>query len=215
MMTLDVVQTGDARKLMQMVPDASVHLILTDPVYWRTDDYHWLGELAARALVDGGAVLAQVGEPFLYDAWTAFRTGAGGALVHLPLVIECYHFSTSGFRVGTTNFSSGYTPWIFGTRGPRRASLMNRFFGRRDKAWHKWGDGLAFAATYIRVLTLPGDIVLDPFTGGGTVPAACITTDRRYIACEIDPATAEHARQRLRLAPRPLLEPQPEQLALA
>lgn len=212
----NVIETGDARVLTEAIPDASISLILCDPVYWNTDDYRWLGALAARVLSDGGALLAQVGEPFWYDAETAFRTGAAGALVHLTPIIEVFHFCTSGYRTGATNFSSGYTPWLFATKGPRRCSVMNRFFGKRDKLHHRWGDGIHFAAKYVSVLTAPGDVVLDPFAGGGTVPAACIMTGRTFYACEIDPATANAANERLAHAPRPLLtEAAPAQMALA
>lgn len=214
-MRLNTVEVGDARTLTEEVPASSVSAILCDPVYWNVEDYKWLGALAARVLVDGGAVLAQVGEPFWFDAETAFRAGSAGQLVHLTPIIEVYHFSTSGYRTGATNFSSGYTPWIFATKGPKRCSVMNRVYGKRDKLWHAWGDGLHFAATYIRILTAPGDTVLDPFTGGGTVPAAAIMAGRNFLACEIDPATAASARDRLRYVAPPLLEEAAQQLELA
>jgi hypothetical protein len=208
-MRLDVIECGDAKRLTEAIPDASVHAVICDPVYWQREDYAWLGALAARVLVPGGAVLAQVGEPFLYDAWTAFRTGAEraapGALVHLTPIIEVYHFATSGYRTGATNFSSGYAPWIFATRGPKRCSIMNRTYGKRDKTHHAWGDGAHFARTYLRALTQPGEIVLDPFAGGGTVPAAAISVGRHFYACEIDPARAAAANTRLLTAPRPLV----------
>ena len=37
----------------------------------------------------------------------------------------------------------------------------------------------------IKVLTNPGDVVLDPFCGSGTVLQACIETDRRSIGIDI------------------------------
>ena len=217
-MRLDVIECGDAKILTEAIPDASVNAIITDPVYWNMGDYEWLGRLATRVLVPGGVVLAQVGEPFYYDAETAFRQGArraGAQLVHLTPIVEVYHFSTSGYKTGPTNFSSGYTPWIFATLGPRRASVMNRIYGKRDKEHHRWGDGLHFAKVYIRVLTAPGDVILDCFAGGGTVPAACVMKGRHFLACEIDPATAAQANARLREIPPPLLGEEPAQMALA
>ena len=32
----------------------------------------------------------------------------------------------------------------------------------------------------------PGDVVFDPFLGSGTTAVACILTDRKFVACEID-----------------------------
>jgi DNA modification methylase len=42
-----------------------------------------------------------------------------------------------------------------------------------------------------------GDIVLDPFCGGGTTAAICKMLDRRCISFEIDPQTADIARARV------------------
>ena len=47
---LNTIITGDARQLAEAVPDESVDLIFTDPVYDRIDDYRWLAETAARVL---------------------------------------------------------------------------------------------------------------------------------------------------------------------
>lgn len=198
---LDSIITGDAMQLGEAVPAESVDLILCDPVYWEVGQYRWLGQLAERVLVPGGVLLAQVGEPFWHPAEAAIREAA---LVPMPAIIEAYYFCTSGYRVGATNISSGYTPYIFATKGPRKVSVMNRFFGKRDKTFHEWGDGGAFALQYISVLTAPEAVVLDPFTGGGTVPAACATLGRHYVAFEINPEHAANARDRIANLPPPL-----------
>jgi DNA modification methylase len=49
----------------------------------------------------------------------------------------------------------------------------------------------------INRLTQPGDLVVEPFCGGGTIPAACKSTGRRWLASEIDKTTAIIARKRL------------------
>ena len=64
---------------------------------------------------------------------------------------------------------------------------------------------------YIDALTDDQSIVFDPFTGGGTVPAVCKMLGRNYIAFEIDPDTAERARQRVANTQPPLFVLQPEQ----
>jgi tRNA/tmRNA/rRNA uracil-C5-methylase (TrmA/RlmC/RlmD family) len=46
-------------------------------------------------------------------------------------------------------------------------------------------------------LTEAGDLVVDPFCGGGTVPAACQALGRRWLATEIDPEAIAMARKRL------------------
>ena len=48
---------GDARELAKAIPDESVDLIFTDPVYDRIDDYRWLAECASRVLKSSGTLL--------------------------------------------------------------------------------------------------------------------------------------------------------------
>jgi DNA modification methylase len=66
----------------------------------------------------------------------------------------------------------------------------------------------------LRAFTNKTYIIFDPFTGGGTVPAVCKMLQRRYLAFEIDPDTAELARERVRNTqpPLPLEMPTQEQL---
>jgi site-specific DNA-methyltransferase (adenine-specific) len=49
----------------------------------------------------------------------------------------------------------------------------------------------------VRDYTRPGDLVVDPFAGGGTTALACAIEGRRCITSEMDPVTFEKARARL------------------
>lgn len=49
----------------------------------------------------------------------------------------------------------------------------------------------------IEKLTDRGALVVDPFVGAGSVPAACKKLGRRWIGCEIDSRTAWIARGRV------------------
>lgn len=56
----------------------------------------------------------------------------------------------------------------------------------------------------------PGDLVLDPFTGSGTVGAVAIGHGRSFIGCELNPAYIDLARQRIgSVAPMFSAEAQP------
>jgi len=68
----------------------------------------------------------------------------------------------------------------------------------------------------IEASTMPDSIVLDMFTGSGSLPAVCKQLGRQYLAFEIDPDTCDIARQRVRDTQPPLfvLEPESEQLTL-
>ncbi|MBU1621856.1 MAG: hypothetical protein KJ604_20565, partial [Gammaproteobacteria bacterium] len=57
------IYTGDARELAEAIPDESVDLIFTDPVYDRIDDYRWLAEAVARVLKQDRACLVWCAQP--------------------------------------------------------------------------------------------------------------------------------------------------------
>ena len=66
-----------------------------------------------------------------------------------------------------------------------------------EKEHHDWGQGEAEARYLLTWLTEPGDLVVDPYCGGATIPAACKGLGRNWLATERDKATALVARRRL------------------
>ena len=84
-----------------------------------------------------------------------------------------------------------------------------------DKRFHAWGQDESTARYFIDCfLPKAGGIVLEPFAGGGTTPAVCRTWGWHYLAFEIDPATAERARERVHNTQPPLFIPALEQAAM-
>jgi site-specific DNA-methyltransferase (adenine-specific) len=59
------------------------------------------------------------------------------------------------------------------------------------------GKPLPLMRAIVRDYTRPGDLVVDPFAGGGTTALACAIEGRRCITSEMDPVTFEKARARL------------------
>ena len=54
----------------------------------------------------------------------------------------------------------------------------------------------------LRDFTQPGEVILDPFMGSGSVGVACLETGRRFVGVEIDPAMFAVACQRLQTVER-------------
>ena len=69
--------------------------------------------------------------------------------------------------------------------------------GGRDKRFHTWGQPESEARYLVTRLTEPGDIVVDPFCGGGTVPAVCQVSGRKWLATENNKETVAIARKRV------------------
>jgi len=56
----------------------------------------------------------------------------------------------------------------------------------------------------VRMVTPPGGLVLDPFTGSGSTGRAAMLESMRFIGCELSPEYAEIARARIRFTLGPL-----------
>ena len=58
---------------------------------------------------------------------------------------------------------------------------------------------------FMRLHSLPGDLVLDCFSGGGSTGEAAVRTGRRFLGMEIDPHWVEYSRRRIGSAQPPLV----------
>ena len=71
---------------------------------------------------------------------------------------------------------------------------------------HPTPKPVALAKHFIRLHTLPGETVLDPFMGGGSTAVAAIESGRKFVGIEIDPRWLRKSVRRCReaLAANPL-----------
>lgn len=66
-----------------------------------------------------------------------------------------------------------------------------------QKDLHEWQQHEAWVEYYLLKLTEPGDIVLDPFMGSGTVGAVALRNGRRFIGIDKNEGAYETAKERL------------------
>lgn len=76
--------------------------------------------------------------------------------------------------------------------------------GGRKKKNHVWEDNPKMFINLMSRLTETTSVIFDPFTGSGSVPVGCKMLHRNYLAFEIDPDTAEMARNRVAETQPPL-----------
>jgi len=225
----NAIVTGDARELATRIPDESIALVLTDPPFgigydewdiYSGDEYLIFLESiikeANRILIPGGLAFVFQATPKLRETWLLFPE-------HSRLFIAAKNFVQ---MCGWVPFA--YDPVIFWYKGekPRptgrardwhvgnTANTMNR--KDAEAGWHSCPRPLDTIRYMVNGFSNPKDVVVDFFAGSGTLPLACKQLNRNYIAFEIDPDTAELARERLRNTQSPLfvMEPEPEQLDL-
>lgn len=188
--------TGDARELSKRIPDESIDLIFTDPVYDRIEDYRWLAETAARVLKPDSACLAFCGIGYLPETHSAMNSNGlsyrwrfiirpvfakefHGRLCVMTQECLWYEKGRSKLRQSIFDFSMSTKKGFFGVNGAN------------------WGKSLDASSRLISTFTDGSAVIFDPFTGGATIPSVSKALNRNYIAFEIDPDIADLARERV------------------
>lgn len=211
---LNEIVTGDARVLAEKIPNESVDLIFTDPVYQNIGDYEWLSKVAARVLKPEGHLLAWQAVKYIGPTIQALNQ-------HLTYRWTLNLTRSNVSLAGTfANFFSHWTPCFWYTKGIE-PKPMRRFRDSWDVPYrnnvnpnHQWHKPEEIIRQWLGDFSQVNAIIFDPFTGGGTVPAVCKMLSRQYLAFEIDSLVAEKARERVLLTQPPLFVEMPEQLGL-
>lgn len=213
---LNSVVTGDARELANTIPDESIDLIFTDPVYDRIEDYEWLGKLTERVLRPGGVLLCWHGIGWLPGQLTALGISLNYRwqfIEYRPNEVKPRH-SPNGRSTYSclTWWDRGDSRPVYRTVDCRSVPIVALSAGQA--AYHRWGKSERTTGYYMAAFSVPDAIVLDTFSGSGTVPAVCKMLGRNYIAFEIDPDTAARARERVANTQPPLFTLEPQQTKL-
>jgi hypothetical protein len=186
---------GDMGILWNRLQDDSVDLFLTDPVYHEIGAYQRLAELAAAKLKPGGLCLAYCGQMYLPQVLAAMTRHLQYFWTFVVTVAD------QPKPIFARSIQAKWKPVVAFAKRPIRpaanwlADLLDG--GGRDDRYHQWGQTEVEAVYLIQRLTEPGQLVVDPYAGGGAFIAACKATHRRWLATERDEATAHIARQRL------------------
>lgn len=189
--------TGDARKLAEAIPDASVDLIFTDPVYERIEDYFWLAQTANRVLRPDKPLLCFCGIGYQEQTQAMLRLGGRPVTWIFPVVYSAGNtprFHPKGFAKWSMLL------WCGGDPVAHFCDAQISTFENNGNS-HKWTKNERPLKSYLTAFSKIGDVVYDPFTGGGTVPKLCKQYERHFFASEIEPEIAEVARRRVARQP--------------
>lgn len=198
-MNVDYLVQQDAKALLLDLPADSVDLVFTDPPYARASVplYGELAEGAAHCLKDGGFVLAMAGgayTPEILSLMTEYLNYYWSFHVWLAEGGRTY---PRGTMMPLTTHLKAIHAFMKGRGKPRTVvhDIING--GGNDKRFHHWGQDMKSARYYIDCFTHSGDLVVDPFCGGGSYPVVAQALERHYIAGDIDPAAVATTRRRL------------------
>jgi len=224
---LDSIITGDARELAQAIPDESVDLVLTDPPFGIGFDYgngykddpaaypdlvRWIVAESSRIIKPGGLCFVFVAQPQLRHVWPLFPDDS-------RIFAACKNF----VQMRPTAVQYAYDPVVFWQKDKRvwngrdwhignTANTNGR--GENEAGFHACPRPLDTVSYMVQNWSELGGVVVDWFMGSGTTAVAAKRLSRHWLGFEIDPITAELARQRVATTQAPLEFPQPTQEAM-
>lgn len=195
----DYLWIGDCRQLQEKITEGSISLILTDPPWGRKYHslYQSLFEFAPRLLKEGGHLIVHtpvqqlpeilsLAQPPLRYHWTFVSVFQHGPCVN------------NSFRNGTINAAYHLLTWF--TKGspvmPHSRYVLDVISAPPEKGLHPWQQPIGEAVHVLEATTREGDLVLDPFSGGGTVLLAARKLGRTPLGIEIDRRAATIIKQR-------------------
>lgn len=204
------IYTGDAKLLAKAIPDNSVDLIFTDPLYDRIDDYAWLGREAARVLKNDRACLVWSGTPELPLTIAALNQSLDWAWL--------MYWQRYGYMAPSRAGICVITPCLWFEKGKSKTYIkIADWVGTANTAGartHKWGKPLELVRKWVHAFTPENGVVWDPFAGGASVPVACKQLGYKSLGFEIDPDTAQSSRERVENTQPPLFSPSAQQVSM-
>lgn len=212
----DGIYTGDNRDLAAALPDGSIDMIITDPIYEDFSQYGWLADLGARTLKPGGACVAFCGIGYLPHVFSQME-GRGLDFFWLGCASMAGRPRFYGRLQVQTVVAVWYGKGKLKPKRPVADSMIlgyerpTRYLQDHGASWDKHPKQLRY---YIGAFSDPGDVVLDPFAGMGTMLVVSKGLDRRWLGFEIKPDVADLARGHVVQTQAPLPLAQAEQVGI-
>ncbi len=174
----------------------SVDLILTDIPFGKEflPQLSDLAALAERILVKGGLFGNYTGQYYLPQVIEAF----GRHLTYRWLAMSTWDGDSN--LIHPLNIASQCKAILIFSKGPwkKRGRWGDTFFVEsKEKQWHAWQQSLEEVERLVRYFSEPGDLVVDPCSGGATTAAACFNLGRKCIACDVEKKHVMNGQKRL------------------
>lgn len=189
---------GDFAEVAREIEAQSVDVIITDPPYSRKHLplYETLAKESARILKSNGSVLVMAGQSYLpevfqlmvphlsYHWLVAYLTPGGQAVQLWQKEVNTFWKPVLWFVNGRYNGE-----WV--------SDVAKSEVNDNDKRFHNWGQSESGIKNLVEKFSKPGDVILDPFVGGGTVGIVAVTLNRKFIGIDIDAQAIETTQARL------------------
>jgi len=184
------------------IAPGSIDIIITDPPYPHEfiPLYGILAQQATWLVKPGGLILAMAGQSWLpevmeqmnrhltYHWILAYLTPGGQSPQIWPRKVNTFWKPVLVFVNGEFNGDDWH------------GDVIKSDVNDNDKRFHEWGQSESGMARLVEAFSKEGDLVLDPFLGGGTTAVVCTSLNRHFIGSDIDPDKVKTAQRRLGLA---------------
>jgi len=189
-MEINKIYHANFQSLVSEIPDESIDLVFTDPPYPKK--YMYLFKLLAdecpRIMKKGASLITIVGH---YELEQVMRYFDGKLKYRWILCMNQFNGKHARMAMGIEVLWKPMLWYVKGSYPSGRGFLrdgvdMASTDGQNKPTGHKWEQSVDWCEYYIERTTKPGDLVLDPFIGSGTVAIACKNTGRNFIGVEID-----------------------------
>lgn len=199
---------GDCLSVLPKIPDASVDLVLTDPLYLvnfqdrsgRSIANDRTGEWLAPAFAELYRVLHRDSMCVSFYGWSrvdeffqAWKSAGFRVVGHL-VFSKSYASKARYVRYqheSAYQLAKGHPPF---PQQPLPDVMPWKYSGN---VLHPTQKPVEVLSELIKAFSRPHDIVLDPFAGSGSTCEAAHHTGRLWVGIEIDPRYCESARRRL------------------
>ena len=188
---------GNSFELASTIPDASCALVFTDPPYDKESLplFGDLGLLAARILVDGGSLITYCGQYAMPQVMESI-----GDHLHFFWPLCCLHTGQTA-QMKLMGVKVKWKPMLWFVKGTGRRDTQtwvdDLIVSQQEKDAHPWQQSVIEASYYINQLTRKGELVVDPFCGGGTTALAAKSLRRQWWTADVNATHVLTARTRL------------------
>lgn len=207
MVRVNRVHCIDCRAGLAALADESVDIIFTDPPYLAdlyTEAYGILAEQAPRVLRPGGWLITYAPQYHLPEIMQIL----GSSLQYWWIVAQLNQANANAV-VYARYVMAMWKPILVYAKPPIERppkAFCDMVSGKRQKRYHAWEQSIHEALHLLCRFARPGDLVVDPFAGSGTIPLAAKLLGLRYMGFEIDPDTHRVATERMQQTPLDLFD---------
>lgn len=201
---VDVPLVGDNYEILEGdlltagIADESVDCIITDPPYPREflGEYRKLSMFAERVLKPGGSCLAMAGQSYLPEVITHLSE-------HLTYHWTLAYLTPGGqsVQLWERQVNTFWKPVLWFVKGEYKGEwsgdVVKSDVNDNDKRFHEWGQSESGTARLVERFSRPGDLICDPFVGGGTTAVAALARGRRFIGVDTSTDAVNDTRMRI------------------